>query len=910
MPKKKQNKKFEYSSEILSAIGHGIIATDNKGKVIYINLHASAILEISEEDALNREFHEIFRLYHAETKERMSDPVEYVIQHHVSTGLEANSVLMFYHTIKYVSAACTPYHDAEGGMLGVVVAFRDVTRLRTLELGHIREEENLMMIFNNTPAAVIILDEDGRAIKANQILLDFIGKTKEDIVGFRFGNCLNCVNSTENVAGCFYGTKCPGCELRRAMKDAMEHNRMTFNIEVKMNIIKDGQENDFWVRASVSPISLSGKKAMAISLVDISASKYQEISAKDAKAYTDNLMNQLPFTVWMSDENFGWRYVNKKFGEITGRELLPTQMNQWFDYIHPEEREAYSKEALEAFHSRKTFVREGRFKSLDGDYRWCLLIGAPFYNTDGSFGGYIGSIYDITNQIEAQEDIKKYQELLISAKEAAETANKAKSEFLANMSHEVRTPINGIVGMIDLTLLSELTEDQRDNLMTAKACAGSLLTVVNDVLDFSKMEAGKMTLEHITFNIKELVEDIIRSHAPRANDKRLELNYAFSSSVPQFVIGDPNRLRQVLNNLISNAIKFTMRGEVMLMIKGTKVTKEEAELVFSVSDTGIGIEKKDMDRLFQSFSQIENSYTRQYGGTGLGLVISKQLLKMMGGGIEVNSEYGVGSTFRFTLKFRIGNASLTNKKLLPKITKAEKALKLMLVEDDRINQKVIRKMLEERGHMVKAANNGMEAIELFSQEEFDAILMDIQMPKMNGVEATAKIRSLESVDHHTPIIAITAYSLPGDREKFIDLGMDEYISKPIQMEILFDLLEHLTRKPLGEAPEYVVMTEDGEIVFSFDRAVPAESQNREVLSQITGMIELLSMEAESDNSIRIDQIAKDIKTAAGQIDAIDIKDLAFKIELASRRGNLSEVKTYIELMKEEFRLYHIPLDEK
>lgn len=910
MTKKNTNKNFKYSREILPAIGHGIIATDICGKVIYINLHALTILEIEEENAINRDFPEIFKLYHAETKERMSDPVEYVIRNQVSTGLEANSVLMFHHTIKYVSAACTPYYDSEETMIGVVVAFRDVTRLRTLELGHIREEENLMMIFNNTPAAVIILDEEGKAIRANQIMLDFIGKTKEDIVGFRFGNCVNCINSTENEAGCSYGTRCPGCELRQVMRDAIEHNRITYNAEVKMNLIKNGYENGVWVRASVSPITLSGKKAMAISLVDISASKNQELQAKDTKAYIDNLMNQLPFTVWMSDENFMWKYVNKRFGEITGRELLETQIDQWFDYIHPEEREEFEKEVRESFQDRKTFFREGRFASLNGEYRWCMIIGAPFYNTDGTFGGYIGSTYDITNQIEAQDDIKKYQELLISAKEAAETANKAKSEFLANMSHEIRTPINGIVGMIDLTLLTELTEDQRDNLMTAKACTSSLLTVVNDVLDFSKMEAGKMNLEHITFNLKELVEDIIRSHAPRANDKDLELNYAFSSSVPQFVIGDPNRLRQILNNLISNAIKFTIRGEVMLMIKVIKVTKEDAELVFSVKDTGIGIEKNDMDRLFQSFSQIENSYTRQFGGTGLGLVISKQLLEMMGGTIEVESEYGVGSTFRFTLKLRIGNASMTNKKLLPTITKAEKSLRLMVVEDDRINQKVIQKMLEERGHKVKTAGNGMEAIELFSQEQFDAILMDIQMPKMNGVETTAKIRSLETVDHHTPIIAITAYSLPGDREKFINLGMDEYISKPIQMEELFELLEHLTQKQSGETPDYVMMTEEGEIVFSFGRTDFAKSQNEEDLKLLTGLMEQLGMETVTDNNFRIEKIAKEIKKAAGQIDAIDIKDLAFKIELASRRGNLTEVKSYVDQIMEEFQLYHIPKEDK
>ncbi len=911
MPKRiKLRRDYKLSSEILLNIGYGIIATDSLGKIVFINQHASDILDVDTSETLGKNFKEIFKLYHAETKERMPDPVEFVLQNRKPTGLNANSVLMFRNNlIKYVSAACTPNFNQVGELTGTVVGFRDITTLRTQELSHIREEQNLMMIFNNTPAAVIILDEFGRAIRANQILLDFIGKTKEDIVGFQFGKCMHCINSSDQPDACGTSTKCPGCELNQAMTDALVNDRVTYNAEVKMVLANVDGPQDYWVRASVAPIKLSGKKAIEISLVDITASKQQEINARRTSEYINNLMNQLPFTVWMSDENFKWKYVNKKFGEITGRAILDTPIDQWFDFIHPDDREEYRKEVLEAIANHEAFIKETRFLTIDGSYRWCLLIGAPFCDTDGKYAGFVGSVYDISDRIEAQEDIKRYQELLISAKEAAETANRAKSEFLANMSHEIRTPINGIVGMIDLTLLSALTEDQRDNLMTAKACAGALITIVNDVLDFSKMEAGKMTLEHINFDLKELVDEIIRSHAPRANDKDLELNYTFSSTVPQFIIGDPNRLRQILNNLLSNAIKFTMHGEVILMIKSIRKSQDEAELTFSVSDTGIGIGKEDMDRLFKSFSQIENSFTRQFGGTGLGLVISKQLVEMMGGRIEVNSEFGQGSTFKFILNFQIGRTILSDKKELPKISKAEKALSLLVVEDDRINQKVLWKMLEERGHKVRTALNGLEAVELYLQEDFDAILMDIQMPKMNGVEATARIRSLEGKDRHTPIVALTAYALPGDREKFIRLGMDDYISKPIQMEALFNIIEQLTKNKLVGTPDYVKMTEEGDIVFRFDKSDPTIPQDPMALKELTKYIDLIDPEAESDDIVRIEAIAKDIKKAASKIDAIDIKDLAFKIELAARRGSLTEVKNYIEMILEEFQLYRIAHDQ-
>ena len=905
MNKKQKNRiSNELALGILSNIGQGLIATDREGKIIYFNDFAQNILEFDPELAYGKDFDDIFRIYHAETGTRLPSPVAYVLIQQAETGLEANSVLrMANGELKYLSAACSPMFDNNGGMMGAVVAFRDITRLRTTELNHIREERNLNLIFNSIPIGTLILDEKGYAIKTNQIFLKSRDKTEKDIIGKPYGKCVNCIRDGDSDLGCGYGTHCPDCDIKRAINDAIQYNRTTYNMEYKMAETRGSQVYEFWVRASVTPIVMSEKKLILVTLVDITASKNQEINAKETRDHCTNILNQLPFTVWMSDANFKWQYSNRAMGEVTGIIHVDTPLDQWFQFVHPEDAEEFTREAYEALNKRAPFMKEARLKSNDGSYSWCLLNAAPYYETDGSYAGYIGSTLDISERKEQEEDIKRFQELLIAAKETAESANKAKSEFLANISHEIRTPINGIVGMVDLTLMTELSDDQRDNLITAKACAGSLTNLVNDVLDFSKMEAGKMTLENITFHLKELIEEIIRAHSPKATDKGLELNYTFSSLIPQYIVGDPNRLRQILNNLISNAIKFTPRGEVTLTVKSTKVTKEEAELVFSVADTGIGITEEDRSRLFKSFSQIENSYTRQYGGTGLGLVISKQLLEMMGGRIEVDSEYGVGSTFRFTVTFPIGNALVTNKKVRPNITKAEKPLHLLLVEDDKVNQKVIRKMLIERGYTVKEANNGIEAIELFTTESFDAILMDIQMPKMNGIEAAAKIRSLEPEGKHTPIVALTAYSLPGDREKFIRLGMDEYVSKPIQMDTLFHVLEQITSKSNYGTPENIVLTEDGELIFTFDKPVPARRLDPAVINEIVQNIDLLKNEAEYDNIIRMEAIAKEIKRIAGSIDAIDIKDTAFKIELAARRGNLEDVKSYIEQICYEFRLY-------
>lgn len=896
---------YELAAATLSCIGDGVISTDLSGKIVYMNHRAEEIIGCNINDSIGKDFNEVFKIYHAETREAMKCPVEYVIKNKVKTGLMNNSVIIQENNVyKYVSATCTPVNSREGSIMGVVVIFRDVTHFKTFEINHLNEERNLKEFFQDIPAGVILLGKDARVLSANENILRYSGNTSEEVIGKRIGESINCICYQDSENGCGNSKKCFDCKLRMAVADAINQGKATSNFEINITLLNDFKGNDAWFKVSVTPLINTYDWKIAVTFVDITTNKRQEIQAKEASQYCINILNQLPFAIWMTDEKLNWKFLNRSRGTVTDLPITEAPIEKWFEYTHPDDAEEFKKYVSKALKRKLLFIKEVRLRLNNGSYRWCIICGAPYYDLEDKFAGFIGSSYDVTNQKEAEEDLKRYQSLLITAKEAAETANKAKSEFLANMSHEIRTPINGIVGMIDLTLLADLNEDQKDNLVTAKACANSLIKIVNDVLDFSKMEANKMTIENVNFNLKELIEEIIRVHSPRVLDKGLELNYTFSSNIPTYLVGDPGRLRQILNNLISNAIKFTERGEVTITIKGTNNTKDEAELKFFVTDTGIGIAKEELKLLFNSFSQVENTYTKKYAGTGLGLVISKQLVEKMGGRIEVESQKGKGSTFSFGIKFKIGSAVNTVKQETPSLFKAVKPLRILLVEDDLINRKVIVKMLNEKGHSVETAVNGKEALECFNKKVYDVILMDVQMPVMNGIEATQKITHLEQGGRHTPIVAMTAYALPGDKEKFLNMGMDAYISKPIQMEELFIILEQVTSVTKYRTPESVTITEKGEVVFTFSRPTNFLRHNSRDLIEIEENIKLLEKKAEGDDLSSLEMIANEIKKNSNSIDAIDIKDTAFKIELAARRGNISEVKNYIEQIKYEFKLYH------
>ena len=531
--------------------------------------------------------------------------------------------------------------------------------------------------------------------------------------------------------------------------------------------------------------------------------------------------------------------------------------------------------------------------------------------------------------------LSSVHEFAIESKKKAELASKSKSQFLARMSHEIRTPMNGIIGMTDVLAKSHLNEKQSRSLSTIRQSADALLGIINDILDFSKIESGKFRLRQFQFNLCDCVFDVCEMFTQMAEDKNIQLKYTIPQDIPKYFVGDGDRLRQVLVNLVGNAIKFTDEGQVSLEVAFLSSDKRDAELKFSIIDTGVGIPDWNRETLFDAFEQVDGSSSRKYGGTGLGLTISSELVSLMGGTIGFESELGVGSTFWFTcclMPAEHGGQSggnecpdteshLETASSLSDCASPQYKASVLVAEDNLVNQEVIRAQLEDMGITPNIVSTGREAVSAFDESSYDIIFMDVQMPDIDGLEATNFIRQIEGdrlTGTRTPIIALTAQVMEGDKDSCLKAGMDDYLSKPVRSEDLSKVLDRWIAEREHHGESTVSVQGDSEEDLSDQSSQTVDPSVLDALRSLqkpgkpdfldqvlkiylenaSKLILAMEIAVESQNLEEFGKAVHALKSSSANVGAIRLSSLCKRVEEQTRSGLMPNQDLYLELCSE------------
>jgi len=642
------------------------------------------------------------------------------------------------------------------------------------------EKEKGAILSGLTKVAVEYLDTQMRIIWVNSSVQEHLGIPEDEI---REKHCYKIIQGTD--------TPCEGCTAIKALNTGQSQEGEL--------ITPDGKT---WLSRS-SPIKdareiITGVVHVAINISD---RKKAESALKESERLLMSIINFLPDATLVIDKEgrvISWNQSMEKMTGVKSEQILGKGDYEYALPFYGERRpilidavrglDRNFEKNYETIKRQEdgTIDAEAYIPNLLGNKTYLLGSASALYDTDGNYRGAIESIRDITERKRAEEDLQR-------SKEKAESATRAKSEFLANMSHEIRTPMNAVIGMTGLLLDEDLTEKQREDVEIIRSSGDTLLTIINNILDLTKIETEMIELERQPFDLHDCLEASLDMVAMDANRKGLETEYTFEDHVPAVIQGDPTRINQILINLLNNAVKFTEKGKIRISVSGEAVEGGNYRIHFAIKDTGIGIPEDKMDRLFQSFCQVDASTARRYGGTGLGLAISKRLAELMGGTIWVESEVGKGSTFHFTIlveptlnePIEIGKPASRGD--LP--GDPDKSLSILLAEDNPVNQIVTQRMLNKLGYRADVAVNGIEVLQALERRHYDVVLMDVQMPEMDGLKATQAIHQRWLGEEQPVIIAMTASALKGDKEMCLAAGMDGYVSKPVMIEMLKAALE-------------------------------------------------------------------------------------------------------------------------
>ena len=782
--------------------------------------------------------------------------------------------------------------EASNCFAGSYAMVTDITARKEAEERLQASEAKYRELFEgNNSVQLLSSAHDGAIIDANPAACAFYGYDRETMRRMRLFD----INTL------------PGNELTDALRRARSKNTLLFQFKHRL---ASGEIRDVEVRTT--PIESNGATLLHSIVIDITARCEAEQRLRDSEARYRQLVEAMNEGLATQDRDGILNFVNPAICRMLGYEQNEVIGRRVLDFFTPKSRQLYLEEMLK--HSGGVLsIHEATLQRKDGSELPIILSASPLFDKENKFVGSMGICTDINQRLKLEIELDE-------ARRKAEAANSAKSAFLANMSHEIRTPISGVMGALQMLLDTRLDKEQRSTLEMALDSSASLLGLINDILDFSKIEAGKFDLNLCDFHLAGWLSHILAPLRVLAEQKAVAFDWQIADNTPLQLRGDPERLGQILRNIVGNAIKFTNEGGVALHVapapsqepKDASITLE-----FHVRDTGIGIPEDNRARLFQSFDQLDGTVAKRFGGTGLGLAISKRLVKMMGGDIDVESQPGQGSTFFFNARFEPASAAVSPEPPTHVLARGETpgqshpsgtrqaatspARKILLAEDTPLNQKFISHLMRRAGHEVVVVGNGLQALEALARQDFDCVLMDVQMPRMDGIEATRRIRREVSglFDPNIPIVALTAYAMESDRARTIDAGMNDYVSKPVAPGMLFAALDRVlgtvsravkaVANDKGDAvrPDWPALLDRKALVEKLENDVDLYVQLLDIFREelITRAVALEEAGSRGDTR-ELRFLAHALKSTAGTVGATAIQQLAAEIEHAAKADDI------------------------